>query len=52
MTAQQQAGSEYFDSSEFALRADIEDHHYWHVHRRAVLLDVLRDVSPPERTGS
>ena len=44
-------GSEYFDSSEFQLRADIEDNHYWHVHRRKVLVDVLREVSPPSRTG-
>lgn len=44
-------GSEYFDSSEFQLRADIEDNHYWHVHRRAVLVDVLRAVSPPSKTG-
>lgn len=44
-------GSEYFDSSEFAHRADIEDNHYWHVHRRKVLVDILREVSPPERTG-
>jgi SAM-dependent methyltransferase len=52
MTAQAgQEGAEYFDSTEFALRADIEDNHYWHVHRRAVLLDALREVSAPSRTG-
>lgn len=52
MTAEtSKPGSEYFDSSEFQLRADIEDKHYWHVHRRAVLLDVLREVSPPKATG-
>jgi len=49
MTAE--AGSEYFDSTEFAHRADLEDNHYWHVHRRKVLVDILRDVSPPEKTG-
>lgn len=44
-------GAAYFDSSEFSLRASIEDSHYWHVHRRAVLLDALRAFSPPEATS-
>lgn len=52
MTAQTTGeGADYFDSSEFALRASIEDRHYWHVHRRAVLLDAIRAFSPPETTG-
>ena len=45
------ADAEYFDSSEFEHRASIEDTHYWHVHRRGVLLDALRAWSPPESTG-
>lgn len=43
--------TEYFDASEFAHRATIEDSHYWHVHRRRVLLEALRSFSPPETTG-
>jgi 2-polyprenyl-3-methyl-5-hydroxy-6-metoxy-1,4-benzoquinol methylase len=39
-------GQEHFDSSEFAIRVDIEDHHYWHVHRRRVILDELRAFGP------
>jgi SAM-dependent methyltransferase len=45
------SGADYFDSSEFSLRATIEDTHYWHVHRRAVLLDALRGFAPPEAAG-
>jgi SAM-dependent methyltransferase len=31
---------EYFDPTEFDHRASIEDGHYWHVHRRAVLIEL------------
>lgn len=40
-----------FDSSEHAVRARVEPTHYWHVHRRAVLLDVLRRHAPPGTIG-
>ncbi len=40
------AGMSYFDPKEFRIRADLEDEHYWHRHRREVLLQVLRDVCP------
>ena len=43
--------TEYFDASEFTLRASIEDTHYWHVHRRAVLLQALKAFAPPETAG-
>jgi SAM-dependent methyltransferase len=42
---------EYFDPSYFALLADMEDSHYWHVHRRDVVLDALRSFAPPATTG-
>ena len=32
----------YFDPSEFATRAWLEDRHYWHLYRRTVILDALR----------
>lgn len=32
----------FFDPSEFATRAWLEDQHYWHLYRRGVILDVLR----------
>ena len=32
----------FFDPSEYAPRASLEDQHYWHLHRREVVLDVLR----------
>jgi len=44
-------GAEYFDAREFSQRASIEEEHYWHVHRRMVLLEVLRALTPPETTG-
>jgi len=34
-------GEEFFDPGEFALRSALEDQHYWHLHRRALLYDVL-----------
>jgi SAM-dependent methyltransferase len=34
----------FFDPSEFATRAWLEDEHYWHLHRRRVILDVLRQA--------
>jgi len=40
------AGLSYFDPKEFRIRADLEDKHYWHRHRREVLLGGLRDVCP------
>jgi SAM-dependent methyltransferase len=43
-------GSEYFDASEFSVRGAIEDSHYWHLHRRCVLLETLRAFAPPEST--
>jgi SAM-dependent methyltransferase len=39
-------GDDYFDPGEFAIRARLEDEHYWHLHRREVLLDVVRDACP------
>lgn len=42
----------YFDASEFAVRGDLEDTHYWHLHRREVLLrELARVIAPggPER---
>jgi SAM-dependent methyltransferase len=47
----QDAGRDYFDAGEFALRAGIEDHHYWHVHRRGVILDQLRSFVAPSDCG-
>lgn len=43
-------GDEYFDPKEFRVRAQLEDEHYWHRHRREVLLRVLREVQP-DRSG-
>lgn len=40
------AGDDYFDPKEFRIRAQLEDEHYWHRHRREVLLRVLRQVCP------
>lgn len=34
-------GSEHFSPSEFALREALEDHHYWHLHRRQVIFEEL-----------
>ncbi len=34
-------GEAFFDPGEFTLRATLEDEHYWHLHRRAVLGDLL-----------
>jgi SAM-dependent methyltransferase len=36
-----------FDPSELAARADLEATHYWHVHRRAVILDEVRRILAP-----
>ena len=41
-----EAGRDYFDPKEFRVRAKLEDEHYWHRHRREVLLRVLREVQP------
>lgn len=43
--------TEYFDGSEFARRESLEETHYWHRHRRAVLLDELRAFAPPANAG-
>jgi len=43
-------GLDYFDPKEFAARTQIEDEHYWHLHRREVLLEVLRRVCPDRST--
>jgi SAM-dependent methyltransferase len=45
------AGVDYFDGEEFALRAGIEETHYWHVHRRGIILDQLRRFAPPDTCG-
>lgn len=45
------AGRDYFDGEEFALRAGIEETHYWHVHRRGIILDQLRRFASPETCG-
>lgn len=45
------AGGEYFDESEFAQREALEDSHYWHLHRRQVLLRELSAVVPAETCG-
>lgn len=47
----QDAGEPYFDAEEFAIRRNIEETHYWHVHRRRVILSELRAFVPPERCG-
>jgi SAM-dependent methyltransferase len=44
-------GVEYFDGSEFAIRAGIEDDHYWHVHRRQIILRELEMFTKGSRTG-
>jgi SAM-dependent methyltransferase len=42
-------GEDFFDPGEFSLRATLEDEHYWHLHRRAVLCDLL-SATMPDRT--
>lgn len=37
----QKNGKAYFDSAEFRVREAIEDHHYWHLHRRRVIAEEL-----------
>lgn len=51
MTSSTVSGAEYFDETEFAARERFEDSHYWHLHRRAVLLDELRAVVSPQQCG-
>ncbi len=41
------AGLEYFDAEEYELRAQIEQSHYWHVHRRSIILNQLRKFVEP-----
>jgi len=45
------SGAEYFDEAEFAERERLEDSHYWHLHRREVLLGELRAFAPPAQCG-
>ena len=45
------AGDDYFDGTEFAIRRDIEDAHYWHVHRRRVIAGELSRFVAPEASG-
>jgi SAM-dependent methyltransferase len=51
MTSSTVSGAEYFDEAEFAARERFEDSHYWHLHRRAVLLDELRAFVSPQQCG-
>ncbi len=44
-------GSCYFDGSEFALRAAIEEEHYWHVHRRRIIAGELERFTGTSRAG-
>jgi SAM-dependent methyltransferase len=39
----------FFDPAEFEIRASLEDQHYWHLYRRALLLDVI-DKACPDRS--
>jgi SAM-dependent methyltransferase len=45
------SGAEYFDEAEFAQRERLEDNHYWHLHRRQVLLRELRAFRAPAACG-
>jgi SAM-dependent methyltransferase len=36
----------YFDRREFLIRGKLEDEHYWHLHRREVILQALRQAMP------
>jgi SAM-dependent methyltransferase len=45
------AGSEYFDEGEFSERERLEDSHYWHLHRRRVLLRELSEFKAPAVCG-
>jgi SAM-dependent methyltransferase len=36
----------YFDPREFLTRGKFEDEHYWHVYRRQVILQILREAMP------
>jgi SAM-dependent methyltransferase len=45
------SGASYFDEAEFAAREHLEDSHYWHLHRRQVLLRELRAFQPAEQCG-
>jgi SAM-dependent methyltransferase len=36
----------YFDRREFLIRGKLEDEHYWHLHRREVILQTLRQAMP------
>jgi SAM-dependent methyltransferase len=39
-------GEEYFEAREFETRMRLEDNHYWHLHRRQVLLGELQRACP------
>ncbi len=45
------SGHEYFDESEFAERETLEHSHYWHLHRRQVLLRELAAFMPASKCG-
>lgn len=36
----------YFDRREFLVRGKLEDEHYWHLHRREIVLQTLRKAMP------
>ncbi len=40
--------SHYFDASEFAVREELESEHYWHVYRRNLILDFVREAVPTD----
>jgi len=41
------APEEFFDPSEFPLRLPLEERHYWHRHRRRVILDAVSGLVEP-----
>jgi SAM-dependent methyltransferase len=38
------SGADFFDPQEFTTRSWLEEHHYWHVHRRAVIHSALKGL--------
>ncbi len=43
-------GAEHFSPDEFALREALEDHHYWHLHRRQVIFEELLRAGVPRKS--
>ena len=37
-----EANERFFDAGEFAFRRELEERHYWHLHRREVILEWIR----------